>query len=104
VKRYTSAPAAPAEDYLLPYFLKDEEKYVELMSAVADILHAFPDVVERRHWERLNEAYHQVIHGSHRYEKVSPGLYSILGGAVQQGIRMYAEHCVWCGVDIREHR
>lgn len=81
---YTNAPAPSNEDYQLPWFLKDDEKYVELMAAVASMLHAFP-ASKVEDWARLNEAYSQVVRGPHIYESAS--------GLV----------CMWCQKGFNDH-
>jgi hypothetical protein len=102
VKRYTSAPDPKQEDFCLPYFLKDEEKYVDLMAAVASILRAFPDVVTREHWESLNEAYQQIVRGPHPYEGYGTGIYPLNG--IRDSFQLRANECIWCHTSVEEHR
>lgn len=102
MRRYTRAPSPQQEDFCLPYFLKDEEKYVDLMVAVADILRAFPDAVTRENWEALNEAYHQITHGPHLYEGFSAGIYPKNG--LRESFQLRANECIWCRTSVSEHR
>ncbi len=105
MKRYTSAPDAKQEDFCLPYFLKDDEKYVDLMTAVASILRAFPESVTRKHWSDLNEAYHQVTHGPHPYEGAGLGLYTTNGMRAEASTFLGTPgECVWCQTSVSQHR
>lgn len=97
---YTNAPEPSNEDYQLPWFLRDEEKYVELMAAVAKLLDGFPYDIDHEDFSRLNEAYSQIIRGPHAYVGVS----GVKFGVETKKIYMTPGHCVWCDKDSYNHR
>ena len=100
-RHYTKSPEPSAEDFQLPWFLKDDEKYVELMAAVATILDAYPVDVEAKHWARLNEAYSQVVRGPHSY--VGFTQYNITP-TTRANLALVPGHCLWCDKDAISHR
>ena len=97
---YTNAPEPSNEDYQLPYFLKDEEKYVELMAAVAKLLEGYPYDIDQEDFSRLAEAYSQVIRGPHVYMGVS----TVKFNPEPKKIYIVPGTCIWCGIDSRNHR
>lgn len=99
---YTNVPESGNEDYQLPWFLKDDEKYVELMAAVSGMLSSFIAGPDLKQWERLNEAYHQVTHGPHRYEGTPREAWIWVNRSEE--VRLVPYKCIWCNKDINNHR
>jgi len=100
-RHYTKAPEPSNEDFQLPWFLRSDEKYVELMAAVASMLDAFPESINRKHWERLVEAYSQITYGPHKYESVpDKAHYTYLG----MDFRPIPSGCLWCSKDSISHQ
>lgn len=91
-KRHYTIPEPRPEDFQLPYFLRDEEKYVELMASVADLLSTYPEQ-RLAQLARLNEAYQQITHGPHRFEAMFERSKDPMDA--YYGIQT-TQYCMWC--------
>lgn len=90
-------PEPHEEDYSLPYFLKSDERYVELMYQVHSLLENWPNL-SLRDITRLKDAYEQVKGNSHH--GFEPTYDSHPKDAQDSQRRGY---CWWCGKNESNH-